>query len=88
MKMYGTTFKGIYRLFLDITRTFIQIITNVAVVIAIAAIEMKIYGTTFKGIYRLFLEITLTFIKIITFPLNFISLQIYKLIFFAKIQFL
>ena len=24
MKMYGTTFKGIYRLFLDITRIFIK----------------------------------------------------------------
>ncbi len=52
-----------------------------------AVIEMKMYGTTFKGIYRLFLDITRTFIQIITFPLNFISLQIYKLIFFAKIQF-
>ena len=49
-----------------------------------AVIEMKMYGTTFKGIYRLFLDITRTFIQIITFPLNFISLQIYKLIFFAK----
>jgi len=43
-----------------------------------AVIEMKMYGTTFKGIYRLFLDITRTFIQIITFPLNFISLQIYK----------
>ncbi|AIQ95172.1 hypothetical protein EW14_1157 [Prochlorococcus sp. MIT 0604] len=42
------------------------------------------YGTTFKGIYRLFLDITRNFIKILTFSLNFISLQIYKLIFFAK----
>ena len=24
MKMYGATFKGIYRLFLDITKTFIK----------------------------------------------------------------
>jgi len=47
---------------------------------------MKIYGTTFKGIYILFLDITRTFIQILTFPLNFISLQIYKLIFLAKIQ--
>jgi len=45
---------------------------------------MKMYGTTFKGIYRLFLDITRTFIQILTFPLNFISLQIYKLIFLAK----
>ena len=51
-----------------------------------AVIEMKMYGTTFKGIYRLFLDITRTSIQIITFPLNFISLQIYKLIFFAKID--
>jgi len=51
-----------------------------------AVIEMKMYGTTFKGIYRLFLDITRTFIQILTFSLNFISLQIYKLIFFAKIQ--
>ena len=58
-----------------------------AAVIAIAVIEMKMYGTTFKGIYRLFLDITRIFIQIITFPLNFISLQIYKLIFFAKIKF-
>ena len=58
----------------------------VAAVIAMAVIEMKMYGTTFKGIYRLFLDITRTFIQIITFPLNFISLQIYKLIFFAKVQ--
>jgi len=50
-----------------------------------AVIEMKMYGTTFKGIYRLFLDITKTFIQIITFPLNLISLQIYKLIYFAKI---
>jgi len=48
---------------------------------------MKMYGTTFKGIYRLFLDITRKFIKILTFSLNFISLKIYKLIFFAKIQF-
>jgi len=47
---------------------------------------MKMYGTTFKGIYRLFLDITRTFIQIITFPLKFISLQIYKLILFAKIE--
>jgi len=59
----------------------------VAAVIAIAVIEMKMYGTTFKGIYRLFLDITRNFLKILTFSLNFISLQIYKLIFFAKIQF-
>jgi len=52
-----------------------------------AVIEMKMYGTTFKGICRLFLDITKTFIQIITFPLDFISLQIYKLIFFAIIQF-
>ena len=58
-------------------------ITYVAAVIAMAVIEMKMYGTTFKGIYRLFLDITRNFIQIITFPLNFISLQIYKLIFFA-----
>jgi len=45
---------------------------------------MKMYGTTFKGIYRLFLDITRTFMQILTFPLNFISLQIYKLIFLAK----
>ena len=51
-----------------------------------AVIEMKMYGTTFKGIYRLFLDITRTFIQIITFPLNFISLQIYKLIFFYKLN--
>ena len=57
--------------------------TYVAAVIAMAVIEMKMYGTTFKGIYRLFLDISRTFIQIITFPLNFISLQIYKLIFFA-----
>ena len=57
-----------------------------AAVIAIAVIEMKMNGTTFKGIYRLFLDITGNFIQILTFPLNFISLQIYKLIFFAKIQ--
>ena len=56
-----------------------------AAVIAMAVIEMKMYGTTFKGIYTLFLDITITFIQILTFPLNFISLQIYKLIFFAKI---
>lgn len=49
-----------------------------------AVIEMKMYGTTFKGIYRLFLDITKAFIKILTFSLNFISLQIYKLIFFQK----
>ena len=49
-----------------------------------AVIEMKMYGTTFKGIYRLFLDITRTFIQIITFPLNFISLKIYKLSFLAK----
>ncbi len=49
-----------------------------------AVIEMKMYGTTFKGIYRLFLDITRTFIQIITLPLNFISLQIYKLIFFVQ----
>jgi len=48
-----------------------------------AVIEMKMYGTNFNGIYRLFLDITRTFMQIITFPLNFISLQIYKLIFFA-----
>ena len=53
-------------------------------VIAIAVIEIKMYGTTFKGIYRLFLDITRTFIQIITFPLNFISLQIYKLNFLYK----
>jgi len=47
---------------------------------------MKMYGTTFKGIYRLFLDITKNFIQILTLPLNFISLQIYKLIFFAKNQ--
>ena len=58
-------------------------ITYEAAVIAMAVIEMKMYGTTFKGIYRLFLDITRTFIQIITFPLNFISLQIYKLIFFV-----
>jgi len=39
---------------------------------------MKMYGTTFKGIYKLFLDINKKFIKILTFPLNFISLQIYK----------
>jgi len=61
--------------------------TYVAAVIAIAVIEMKMYGTTFKGIYRLFLDITRNFIQIITFPLNFISLHIYILIFFSKIQF-
>ena len=55
-------------------------------VIAIAVIEIKMYGTTFKGIYKLFLDITSTFIKISIFPLNFISLQIYKLIFLAKIN--
>ena len=55
-------------------------------VIAIAVIEIKMYGTTFKGIYRLFLDITEIFKQILTFPLNFISLQIYKLIFFAKIK--
>ncbi len=49
-----------------------------------AVIEMKMYGTNFKGIYRLFLDITRTFIQIITFPLNFISLQIYKLNFLYK----
>jgi len=59
----------------------------VAAVIAMAVIEMKMYGTTFKGICRLFLDITSKFIIIFTFFLNFISLQIYKLIFFAKIQF-
>jgi len=59
------------------------VITYVAAVIAIAVIEMKMYGTTFKGIYRFFLDITRNYIQIITFPLNFISLQIYKLIFFA-----
>jgi len=48
-----------------------------------AVIEINMYGTTFKGIYRLFLDITRTFIQIITFPLNFISLQKYKLIFFV-----
>ncbi len=48
-----------------------------------AVIEMKMYGTIFKGIYILFLDITRTFIQIITFPLNFISLQIYKLILFV-----
>ena len=63
-------------------------ITYVAAVIAIAVIEMKMYGTTLIGIYRLFLDITRAFIKILTFSLNFISLQIYKLIFFAKIHFL
>ena len=57
-----------------------------AAVIAIAVIEIKMYGTTFKGIYKLFLDITRAFIKIFTLPLNFISLQIYKLIFFVKIQ--
>ena len=57
-----------------------------AAVITIAVIEMKMYGTTFKGIYRLFLDIIRTIIKIITFPLNFISLQIYKLIFLAKVN--
>jgi len=51
-----------------------------------AVIEMKMYGTTFKGIYRLFLDITRTFIKIFTFHLNFISLQIYKLIFLQKLN--
>ncbi len=49
-----------------------------------AVIEMNMYGTTFKGIYRLFLDITRKFIQIITFPLNFISLQIYKLISLQK----
>jgi len=44
------------------------------------------YGTTFKGMYKLFLDITRIFIQIFTFPSNFIGLQIYKLIFFAKIQ--
>jgi len=39
---------------------------------------MKMYGTTFKGINRLFLDITRAFTHILTFPLNFISLQIYK----------
>jgi len=63
------------------------VITYVAAVIAMAVIEMKMYGTTFKGIYRLFLDITKTFIQIITFPLNFISLQIYKLIFFQKFNY-
>ena len=58
-----------------------------AAVIAIAEIEIKMYGTIFKGIYRLFLDITRTFIQIITFPLNFISLQIYKLIFFQKFNY-
>jgi len=43
------------------------------------------YGTAFKGIYKLFLNIIRKFIHTITFPPNFISLQIYKLIFFAKI---
>ena len=57
-----------------------------AAVIAIAVIEIKMYGTAFKGIYKLFLCITVNFKQILTFPLNFISLQIYKLIFFAKIQ--
>ena len=58
----------------------------VAAVIAIAVIEIKMYGTTFKGICRLFLDITEIFTQIFTFPLNFISLQIYKLIFLAKFK--
>ncbi len=53
---------------------------------AMAVIEIMMYGTTFKGIYKLFLDITRNFIQILTFPSNFISLQIYKLIFFAKIK--
>ena len=60
--------------------------TYVAAVTAIAVIEMKMYGTTFKGIYRLFLVINRTFMKIFTFPLNFISHQIYKLNFLAKVN--
>jgi len=63
------------------------VITYEAAVIAMAVIEMKMYGTNFKGIYRLFLDIIRTFIQILTLPLNFISLQIYKLIFFAQIQY-
>ena len=61
-------------------------ITYVAAVIATAVIEMKMYGTTFKGIYRLFLDIIRIFIKILTFSSNFISLKIYKLVFFAKVK--
>ena len=44
------------------------------------------YGTTLKGIYKLFLDIIKTITEIFTFLLKFISLQIYKLTFFAKIQ--
>ena len=58
--------------------------TYVAAVIAIAVIEIKMYGTTFKGIYKLFLDIIRNSTQIFTFPPNFISLQIYKLIFFQK----
>ena len=49
IKMYGITFRGIYRLFLDITEIFIQILT-----FTLSFISLQIYKLIFLAKFNLF----------------------------------